>query len=87
VCSWLVFLDSLPLLDFLLRDGIYDQDMVGDAYSFHVLQTIYDTVSMRSIKNLVCLSFANTNGRDILKGVNYAYEGAGIRIKISMSRL
>lgn len=48
--------------------------MVGDAYSFHVLQTIYDTVSMRSIKNLVCLSFANNNGTDILKDLRQPHK-------------
>ena len=67
-CSWLVILDSLASLYFLLRDGIYEQDMVGDAYSFHV-HKLFTTLSMRNIKYLVCLP---------LETLSYDYKPYGI---------
>ncbi|KEH37108.1 hypothetical protein MTR_2g031820 [Medicago truncatula] len=69
------------------KDGIYDQDMVGDAYSFHV-HKLFTTLCLRNIKYLKFIpSFANTNGSDILRDVNYASEGAGICIETKDDKL
>lgn len=56
VVGWFLnyYLDSVASLDFLLRDGFYNQDMVGVAYSCLVWK-LFATMCQWEISSALCI--------------------------------